>query len=137
MNPKKKYGDQKPRLSFMPTSILLQVARVFELGAGKYGLKNWRRQAVDASTYHDAIFRHLTAWFEGGEDIDDESGQSHLAHIIACAMILMDAKNLGMLVDDRGKTEVLDQLPRSYDGHMPEPNPAGQLSLEDFLRGCA
>ena len=106
-NPKKAHGALKPCLSYMPTSILLAVARVFELGARKYGLRNWRRQPIDASTYYDAMNRHLIAWFEGGEDIDPESGQSHLAHVVACAMIVMDSRNLGTLKDDRGRTEVL------------------------------
>lgn len=106
-NPKKAMGDLKPCVHYAPMSVMLQVAEVMRGGAKKYGVKNWRAQPIKVSTYYDAMFRHLTAWFEDGRDLDDESGQPHLAHIIACAMLLMDSQRLGILVDDRHECEVL------------------------------
>ncbi len=106
-NPKKACGRLKPSASYAPMNIMPGVFRVFELGARKYGKKNWRAQPVDASTYMDAAQRHLIEWFEGGVDIDPESGESPLAHVIACCMIVLDGLQRGELVDDRGATEVL------------------------------
>jgi hypothetical protein len=40
------------------------------------------------------------AWFSG-EDIDPESGVSHLAHVMACCNIVLDAKEHGKLNDNR------------------------------------
>jgi hypothetical protein len=36
-----------------------------------------------------------------GEDLDPESGMDHLAHIMACCAVLLDAKAAGKLNDDR------------------------------------
>ena len=105
MNPKKAQGQLKPCIHYIPASAILEEAEVMELGARKYGRYNWRSQHVDATTYYNAIFRHLAAWVEG-EDIDPESGKSHLAHIRASAGILLDALKRGELIDDRLLTEV-------------------------------
>lgn len=78
------------------------MAEVFKLGATKYGAYNWRDNAVSVSTYHSAIMRHLLA-YQSGEDIDPESGESHLNHIACCAGILEDCRVKGNLIDDRPK----------------------------------
>lgn len=70
------------------------------LGAEKYGAFNWQSSKVDATTYYSAAMRHLMSWF-AGEDVDPESGASHLAHVRACMGILIDAAATGQLVDDR------------------------------------
>lgn len=70
------------------------------LGASKYGAFNWQADPVDATTYYSAAMRHLLQWFSG-EDVDPESGSSHLAHVRACMAILIDAQASGKLVDDR------------------------------------
>jgi hypothetical protein len=79
-----------------------QTAWVHKLGADKYGPWNWRETGVCASTYVNAILRHLNAWRDG-EDLDPESGITHLAHIACSANILMDAEVCGKLQDDRNK----------------------------------
>jgi hypothetical protein len=99
-NPKKALGDLKPSVHFVPMEVMLQVAKVMELGAKKYGRMNWREQPIQASTYYSAMFRHMIAWFEG-EDVDPESGQPHLAHAICCAMLVLDSERRGILIDDR------------------------------------
>ena len=105
-NPKKAHGDMKPSMRFVPTLPLFDVARVFEGGAGKYGIRNWRKQPIRMSTYRDAMLRHLEAWFEGLEDKDSESGRHHLAHVIAGALIVLDSIRLDTAVDDRNEIEV-------------------------------
>lgn len=66
------------------------------------GSFNWRRTGVCASTYVHAILRHLNAWRDG-EDLDPESGRSHIAHVACCCNILLDAAACGTLDDDRNK----------------------------------
>jgi hypothetical protein len=81
-----------------------------QIGARKYGKFNYRETPIAASTYEDAIERHLQLWFDG-EDTDYESDASHLAHVIACCALLMDAQATGKLHDDRQKTGIVrDQL---------------------------
>jgi hypothetical protein len=102
-NPKTAYGEAKPKLSDTPTVGIREMGRVFTGGAEKYGRFNWRDHAVSATVYYDAAERHLMAWFDG-EDIDPESGISHLAHVMACCNILLDAQGCGKLNDNRTLT---------------------------------
>lgn len=99
-NPKSAEGAKKAQLHLVPGSALVAEAGVFQLGAKKYGAFNWRERSVAATVYQSAALRHLLSWFDG-EDIDPESGQSHLAHARACLGILLDAAACGNLIDDR------------------------------------
>lgn len=108
-NPKTAYGNLKSCFHFIPMSVMFGVAEVMKLGASKYGLKNWRKQPIKASPYYDAIYRHLIAWYEEAEEIDSESKQSHLSHVIANAMILLDAIKQETLIDDRKDKEALSK----------------------------
>lgn len=100
-NPKTLIGKTKPSLvSVIPTASFLHLGQVMQLGANKYGPFNWRVKPVPADVYVDAAMRHLLSWFDG-EDIDPESGMSHLGHMMACGAILIDAMENGMLKDNR------------------------------------
>jgi len=100
--------DGKAPLEYLVTSVWPGDAAVHKLGADKYGVCNWLIDHIKASTYKGAILRHLKAW-EEGEDIDPESGWSHLYHIRACCAILLDSEKNGTLIDDRNRTESKDQ----------------------------
>jgi len=99
-NPKTALGEAKPKISSTPTIGIREMGKVFELGAKKYGRYNWRLHTVSATVYYDAAWRHLSAWFDG-EDIDPESGVSHLAHVMACMNILLDAQAHDKMNDNR------------------------------------
>jgi hypothetical protein len=105
-NPKTKYGHLKAPLHLVPASAVIEEAWVMQLGARKYGAFNWRAKTVSATIYQAAALRHLLAWFEG-EDVDAESGRSHLAHVRACMAILIDAERCGRLNDDRPNAGLL------------------------------
>jgi hypothetical protein len=102
LDPKGEAGSKKTPLHLLPPYALAQTALAHAEGARKYGLFNWRTNKVCATTYIGAMLRHLTAW-QDGEDIDADSGLSHIAKIAACCNILMDAQHCGTLVDDRSK----------------------------------
>ena len=102
-DPKGQAGSLKAPLGLVPPHAMEQTAWVHKLGADKYGPWNWRETGVCASTYVNAILRHLNAWRDG-EDLDPESGISHLAHVACSANILMDAEYCGKLQDDRNTT---------------------------------
>ena len=103
-NPKKRMGDLKVPLGLVPTVLMAEVAGVLKHGADKYGIRNWRVEPIDAETYVHAMLRHLTAWADG-EDIDPDSGKTHLAHIAASCALVMDAKEYGKFIDNRGRAE--------------------------------
>jgi hypothetical protein len=48
----------------------------------------------------DAALRH-TFTFADGEDIDEESGESHLAHAACCLLFALGLIHSGKAVDDR------------------------------------
>ena len=99
-NPKDLIGETKPPLHLVPEVANILEAEVMRLGAEKYGPYNWRSNNVKASVYISAARRHMASWFDG-EDIDEQSRVSHLAHARACLGIMLDAIANGNLVDDR------------------------------------
>ena len=111
-NPKARHGAAKSPLGLLPPPAEVAVAEVFGLGAAKYGAYNWRETRIEAMTYVHAMKRHLASYLDG-ENADPESGQSHLAHVAACAMILLDAYAIGKIDDNRPPAGIAADLIRS------------------------
>jgi len=99
-NPKTVIGLSKPSTWAIPGVALLHLGKAMADGMRKYGLMNWRTKKVSSSVYFDAIERHLIAW-KDGENLAADSGCHHLAHVMACCAILLDADANGSLNDDR------------------------------------
>jgi hypothetical protein len=99
-NPKDLLGVKKAPLGLVPRALRISAAPAMLLGARKYGPYNWREKAVRLSVYLEAIDRHLDA-YNDRQDLDDESGASHLSHVAACLAIIADADAIGKLIDDR------------------------------------
>lgn len=99
-NPKDALAVSKLPLHLVPDTIEAYAALAFAEGASKYGAYNWRVAGVLASVYHSAMKRHLACW-HNGEEADPVTGVPHLASVIACAGILLDAQLCGKLIDDR------------------------------------
>lgn len=101
-----KYDQEKEPLGLIPPEALLEIARVLGFGAKKYGVNNWRQDGKNTSwlrTY-SSIQRHLNAW-HAGQDLDPESGESHLSHAATQLMILMVHQMENPQCDDRYKKE--------------------------------
>jgi hypothetical protein len=132
-DPKGHAGSLKTPLGLIPPSAMEQVAWAHKLGADKYGPWNWRKTGVCASTYVNAILRHLNAWRDG-EDLDPESGFSHLAHIACSCNILMDASAVGKLQDDRNKLPTNGEVEEdsSIDGILQEWLDSARKDLEAY-----
>ncbi|WP_051017873.1 dATP/dGTP diphosphohydrolase domain-containing protein [Bartonella vinsonii] len=94
-----KSDDGKARLELIPPSTLIEIGKVLEFGAKKYGANNWRN-GMDWSRLHGAALRHLLAWFDG-ENKDVESDLSHLAHAACCLLFLMESEAKQIGHDDR------------------------------------
>jgi hypothetical protein len=108
-NPKHAAGLSKPPVRHIPPIAIKLEGAVMQTGGDKYGPFNWGEAGVVASTYYDAIQRHLLAWY-AGENLDPESGLHHLAHVRACCGIVLDCVGMDNVEDDRprGKTTRLD-----------------------------
>lgn len=120
-DPKGAIGATKTPLGLVPASAMAETAWVHRLGSEKYGPFNWRKTGVCATTYINAILRHLNAWRDG-EDNDPESGRSHIAHVACCCNIILDAAHCGTLDDDRDKVIVQDAK-ESSPARTPEKTP--------------
>jgi len=96
-----KFDTDKLPLNLLSTEAMNQTAAVLKFGAQKYAEHNWRK-GFAWSRPLAAAMRHITA-FNDGEDIDPESGLSHLAHAMCCIMFLLEFQKTHPELDDRYK----------------------------------
>jgi len=87
-------------MSTVSAAVMAEVGVAMLEGAAKYGRHNYRAVGVRASVYYDATIRHLFSWWEG-EDIDPDSGMSHITKAITSLVVLRDAMIQNMMTDDR------------------------------------
>lgn len=99
-NPKDAVGTKKVPFSTVPCRVIAEVGLAMLEGARKYGRHNYRIAGVRASVYYDASLRHLMAWWEG-ENLDPDSGLSHVTKVIAGLTVLRDSMLEENWVDDR------------------------------------
>jgi hypothetical protein len=85
----KKYDNGKPKMHLLPPKALLEVARVVTFGEDKYGEENWRDVADAQKRYASASLRHSFSHLDG-EELDQETNYSHLAHAICCLMFKLE-----------------------------------------------
>ena len=79
----------KPRMDLLPPKALLEVGEVLAHGAQKYGENNWRLVENAKERYLAAALRHVFQW-RAGEELDPESGLSHLAHAATNLIFMME-----------------------------------------------
>lgn len=100
-NPKDAVGVRKVPVSTIPFGPVLEAGLAMLEGARKYGRHNYRAAGVRAAVYFDSVVgRHMIPWWEG-EDIDPDSGLSHITKAIAGLLVLRDSMLSGNWVDDR------------------------------------
>lgn len=83
--PARKFDGEKTRYDLLPVVPVHEVAEVFTFGANKYSDYNYL--GLDRRRIFAALLRHAFAWWRG-EDTDEESGKSHLAHAACCVLML-------------------------------------------------
>lgn len=98
-----KADGAKARVELLPARPLFAIAEVLGFGAEKYADHNWRR-GFKWSRMGGAALRHLLAWLDG-EDLDPETGKSHLAHLGCDTLFLLEYEITGSGIDDRYKKE--------------------------------
>ncbi len=94
-----KLDKGKLPLQLLSTEALNRITEVMQFGAKKYAPNAWR-DGMHWSRLIGAALRHLTA-FNDGEDLDEESGLSHLAHLACCTMFLLEYEKTHPDKDDR------------------------------------
>lgn len=99
-NPKDAMGIKKAPMSPVPSPVVAEIGLGMLEGALKYGRHNYRAIGVRASVYYDAAQRHMMAWWEG-EDLDPDSGLSHVTKALASLTVLRDGMMQENWRDDR------------------------------------
>lgn len=92
-------GVKPEQYDDIPAHAEAALARVYGFGASKYERGNYRR-GYEWSKSYSAMRRHLRA-FWGGEDLDPESGEPHLAHVAWHCFTLMEFMQNQRDFDDR------------------------------------
>jgi len=78
----KKFDSEKIDYSLLEPLVVEMYCTVAQMGAKKYGRNNWKQaKADDCYRYEAALLRHIMA-YKSGEEIDKESGLSHLSHAL-------------------------------------------------------
>src|SRR5271166_463886 len=105
MNLKKaiKKDAEKNRLDLLSAPWIEGVGLVLTFGARKYAAHNWRR-GLSQSRLMGAALRHLFSYLKG-QDLDEETGLSHLLHASCCLMFAYELKITHPKLDDRYKVK--------------------------------
>ena len=82
----KRYNEGKRLWHLLPMEALEDMIKVLEFGAEKYDKHNWKR-GFSYTSLLDCLQRHMVAYGKG-EDIDPESGVSHLGHAL-CNLVFL------------------------------------------------
>lgn len=82
-----KHDGNKAPLDLLTLEFLTGTAGALDFGAKKYGRHNFK-EGIDHSRLIAAALRHINQ-YNAGQDLDDESKQSHLNHAAASLNMLM------------------------------------------------
>lgn len=96
-----KYDSEKPALAYIPKTALYEEGKAFVYGARKYEAWNYRNGIAVTRTLSAAL-RHVYQFLDG-EDVDDESGATHLGSARANLAMAIDTLTNHPGLDDRFK----------------------------------
>lgn len=99
-----KYDSEKPRMHLLPPKAITEVAKVLTFGAQKYDEDNWRKLDNLQNRYTSGALRHIFAHMDG-EQLDPESGISHLAHALCCLLFKLEIELEQNLLSDVHSSE--------------------------------
>lgn len=81
-----KHDEGKVPYHLVSIDALEGMTEILQFGAAKYEDRNWEK-GMSWSRPFAACLRHLFAWWRG-EDLDPETGKSHLDHAACCVHFL-------------------------------------------------
>lgn len=83
----------------IPENAIREVEKVLQVGARKHGEWDWLEYPRPYSHHADHLLAHMEAWLKG-EDKEEESGYSHLSHVVCRALFLIALQNIGYVAGD-------------------------------------
>ena len=95
----KRFNDGKPPVELVPPEAIWAMAAVLGAGMKKYGPRNWEA-GMSWTICYGCLLRHLLRWMQG-EELDRESGLSHMAHVLTNAAFLVAYQERQAGTDDR------------------------------------
>jgi hypothetical protein len=98
-------------MDLLPVRAIIDVAKIFENGAKKYGANNWRK-GIPLSRYMDSGLRHAMKYLRGDRDED------HLSQAIWNFMCLSETQGM---IEEGLLPEELNDLP--YNPLVVQKNP--------------
>lgn len=87
----RKFDQGKLDYTLLPWDALTEVVKVLQHGVEKYARDNWLHVPNALERYEAAGMRHRIARLQG-EEMDPESGYSHLAHEACCILFQLALK---------------------------------------------
>ena len=96
-----KHDQDKLPYHLLPSDSVEAILEVLAFGASKYKPRNWEL-GMDWSRPFAALMRHMWSWWRG-EELDPETGLSHLAHAGCCVLFLIAYERRGIGTDNRPK----------------------------------
>ena len=85
-----KYDGGKTDWSLLPWDAVEEIIKVLQFGAGKYSPWNWAENGgFKFNRLFNSSMRHFVAWFWRREDLDPETGLSHMAHLGCNVLFLL------------------------------------------------
>lgn len=104
-----KYDGEKPRFDLVPALPLIDLAKVYTMGANKYADRNWE-YGLHWGRIYSGVMRHLQR-FWAGEDLDPESGLPHVTHATWGLFTLREYMQTNRYMDDRSfNKHIFDEI---------------------------
>lgn len=91
-----KFDNEKPRPELIPPHALMELAKLYQMGAKKYGDRNWEialgtEDGLSEDRIRGAMMRHLLL-SNMGIDLDEETQIDHLIAVAWNAFALWELK---------------------------------------------
>lgn len=112
-----KYDDGKPGYHLIPAYPLEELAKLYTMGAKKYGERNWEK-GIEWGRLFRAMISHAWKWWRG-ETYDKQDGQHHLASVAWGALCLMEYEKTHPKLDDRPRKDLDDSREVAADAFSP------------------
>lgn len=91
---------QKERIDLIDPKFIIALGDLLSWSLIKYKERDWENVPYSWSDFYSAIFRHMLKWWSG-QDLDEESGRSHLLHAALNIMFLFNYTQRQFGKDDR------------------------------------
>lgn len=124
-------GRKDERFDLFPFDALEEVALVYGFGAKKYDDNNWLKGYAWRLSL-GALLRHVARW-ACGEDNDQETGLSHMAHAAWHCLTLITFAKRKLGKDDRAPSFVRPFRIRAEEAPAP-PLPASKFHVGDLVK---